>query len=150
LLARDYASVYTKPDETDNRSTFVNLTTRHDRSRTLTLSGNVYYREIRTNTFNGDINDDSLDQPMYQPSAAEQRALAAAGYSGFPTSGATAANTPFPVWRCIGNVLLNDEPGEQCNGLINRSATSQHNGGIFAQLTRRDTFARGDHQFTAG
>ena len=47
--------------------------------------------------FNGDINDDSLDQSVYQPSAAEQRALAAAGYTGFPTSGANAANTPFPV-----------------------------------------------------
>ena len=82
FLDRDYASVYTKPDETDNRSTFLNLTTRHDWSRTLTFSGNVYYRHIRTSTFNGDINDDSLDQSMYQPSAAEQRALAAAGYTG--------------------------------------------------------------------
>jgi hypothetical protein len=44
LLARDYASVYTKPDETDNRSTFVNLTTRNDRSRRLTLSGNALPR----------------------------------------------------------------------------------------------------------
>ena len=30
FLDRDYASVYTKPDETDNRATFLNLTTRHD------------------------------------------------------------------------------------------------------------------------
>jgi len=141
LLARDYASVYTKPDETDNRSTFVNLTTRNDRSPRLTLSGNVYYRDIRTNTFNGDINDDSLDQAVYQPSAAEQRALAAAGYSGFPTSGATAANTPFPVWRCIGNVLLNDEPGEKCNALLNRGDSVQRNVGLSGQLTRRDWLA---------
>ena len=33
----------------------------------------------------------------------------------------TPANTPFPFWRCIGNVLLNDEPAEKCNGLINRT-----------------------------
>ena len=141
LLARDYASVYTKPDETDNRSTFVNLTTRNDRSRRLTLSGNVYYRDIRTNTFNGDINDDSLDQAVYQPSAAEQRALAAAGYTGFPTSGATAANTPFPVWRCIGNVLLNDEPGEKCNALLNRADSVQRNVGLSGQVTWRDWLA---------
>ena len=101
------------------------------------VSGNVYYRHIRTNTFNGDINEDSLDQAMYQPNAAEQAALAAAGYTGFPTSGATAANTPFPFWRCIGNVLLNDEPGEKCNGLLNRT-TTQHNYGASGQLTWRD------------
>ncbi len=138
FLDRDYASVYTIRIQTDNRSTFVNLTTRHDWSRTLTFSGNGYYRDIRTNTFNGDINDDSLDQSVYQPNAAEQRALAAAGYSGFPTSGATAANTPFPYWRCIANVLLNDEPGEKCNGLLNRSNTVQHNYGLSGQVTWRD------------
>jgi outer membrane receptor for Fe3+-dicitrate len=138
FLDRDYASVYTIPDQTDNRATFVNLTTRHDWSRTLTFSGNGYYRDIRTNTLNGDINDDSLDQSVYQPSAAEQKALAAAGYSGFPTSGANASNTPFPFWRCIGNVLLNDEPGEKCNGLLNRSNTVQHNYGLSVQMTSRD------------
>jgi outer membrane receptor protein involved in Fe transport len=138
FLDRDYASVYTIPDQTTNRSTFVNLTTRHDWSRTLTVSANGYYRDIRTNTFNGDINDDSLDQAVYQPGAAELRALAAAGYSGFPASGATAANTPFPFWRCIGNVLLRDEPGEKCNGLLNRSYTAQHNYGLSGQVTWRD------------
>ena len=150
FLDRDYASVYTKPDTTDNRSTFLNMTTRHSLNAKLGLSANAYYRRIKTDTINGDINEDSLDQAIYQPNSAEQAALAAAGYTGFPTSGATAANTPFPFWRCVGNVLLNDQPAEQCNGLINRGATSQHNGGVFAQLTRHDSFARGEHQFTAG
>jgi len=138
LLAQDYASVYTIPDETKNRATFLNLTARRDRSRTLTLSGNLYYRYIRANTLNGDLNDDSLDQSVYQPTAAEQRALAAAGYTGFPTSGANASNTPFPYWRCIANVLLNDEPGEKCNALLNRTASAQHNYGASGQVTWRD------------
>ena len=90
----------------------MNLTTRHSFGSRALLSGNAYYRDIRTNTLNGDINEDSLDQAIYQPDAAEQAALAAAGYTGFPTSGANATNTPFPYWRCIGNVLLNDEPAE--------------------------------------
>ena len=138
FLAQDYTSVYTKPDKTDNQATFLNLTTRHDRSHTITLAGNVYYRDIRTNTLNGDINEDSLDQSMYQPGAAEIQALTAAGYTGFPTSGATAANTPFPYWRCIGNVLLNDEPGEKCNGLLNRTRSVQHHYGASGQVTWRD------------
>jgi outer membrane receptor protein involved in Fe transport len=150
FLERDYSSVYTKPDITDNRSTLLNVTTRRNLNAQITLSGNVYYRNIDTDTFNGDINEDSLDQALYQPGAAEQAALARAGYTGFPTSGENASNTPFPSWRCIGNVLLRDEPGEKCNGLLNRSETAQHNGGAFGQLTLRHAFAAGNNQFTAG
>jgi outer membrane receptor protein involved in Fe transport len=149
LLAADYASIYTQPDETDNRATFINFKARHDRSNTFSLTGNVYYRDIRTHTLNGDINEDSLDQSVYQPNAAEQRALADAGYSGFPTSGENASNTPFPSWRCIANVLLVDEPGEKCNGLLNRTQSVQHNYGGSGQLTWRDWVA-GKNVLTIG
>lgn len=149
FLDRDYSSVYTKPDITDNRSTLLNLNARRDLESALTVTANGYYRHVRTKTFNGDINEDSLDQSVYQPGAAEQAALAAAGYTGFPTSGATAANTPFPFWRCLGNVLLVDEPAEKCNGLINRTATSQYNFGGSGQLTLRRTPER-RHQLTVG
>ena len=150
LLANDYASVYTIPDTTDNRAGFFNLTIRQSLSKTITWSGNAYYRDIRTSAFNGDINDDSLDQSLYQPSAAEQAALKAAGYTGYPTSGANASNTPFPYWRCIGNVLLNDEPGEKCNGLLNTTHTAQHNYGAFGQVTAASS-PHGTHNlFVAG
>ncbi len=144
FLERDYASVYTKPDQTDNRATFLNVTTRRAWSSTTSFSGNAYYRNIRTNTFNGDINDDSLDQSLYQPNAAEQTALRAAGYAGFPASGENVSNTPFPYWRCIANVLRQDEPGEKCNGLLNRSHTSQQNFGLSGQATRRDWLRTGN------
>ena len=121
FLRRDYASVYTSPDDTANRATFFNLSGKHTAGATITVSGNVYYRQIATNTFNADINEESLDQSLYQPSAAERAALAAAGYTGVPPSGASAANTPFPFWRCIGNVLTQDAPAQTCNGLLNRS-----------------------------
>lgn len=126
LLARNYASVYTVPDQTRNRAFALTLLGRHDLSRRLTLSANAYYRHIRTLGLNGDINDDALGGSFYQPSGAEQRALAVAGYAGFPTSGETQANTPFPKWRCIADVLLNTGPEERCNGLANRSTTRQH------------------------
>jgi len=149
FLERDFSGVYTKPDETDNRATFLNLMTRREVSSTLSVSGNAYYRHIRTNTFNGDLNDDSLDQNLYQPTAADQAALAAAGYTGFPTSGENASNTPFPYWRCIGNVLRQDEPGEKCNGLLNRSHTSQNNFGMSGQVTLRD-WLRAGNSLTVG
>jgi outer membrane receptor protein involved in Fe transport len=150
FLDRDFNSVYTKPDTTENRSTFLNITGRHSLNDSLSISGNGYYRHIRTTTLNGDINEDSLDQALYQPNGAEQAALAAAGYTGFPTSGANASNTPFPYWRCIANVLLEDEPAEKCNGLINRGNLSQQSAGAFGQVMVRHALARGSNQFTGG
>lgn len=150
FLDRDYASVYTKPDITGTQSPFVNLTARHSVSARLVFSGNIYYRYIRTNTFNGDINEDSLDQSVYQPSAAERAALAAAGYTGVPTSGATAANTPFPYWRCLGQVLLRDEPGEKCNGRLNLTHSQQRNYGLSGQMTWFAAPGSNHNQFTVG
>lgn len=135
LLARDYASVYTKPDNTRNEAYLVNLVATHRVSDTVVLSANAHYRNIETHTFNGDINEESLGESLYQPNAVEQLALTAAGYTGFPTSGETQANAPFPSWRCIANILLNDEPNEKCNGLINQTHSRQHDGGLSVQAS---------------
>ena len=134
MLARDLASVYTKPDETRNRSTLFNLAGSHALGDRRQFSGNLYYRNINSATLNGDINEAALDQTLYQPSDDDQAALAAAGFTGFPSAGANAANTPFPFWRCIAQGLQNDEPGEKCNGLINRTQTAQLNYGFSGQL----------------
>ncbi|MDB5816591.1 MAG: TonB-dependent receptor [Rhizobacter sp.] len=150
LLARDYTSVYTKPDNTRNRSDFLNLAGSRELGNSLSFSGNAYVRRIVTSTFNGDLNDDSLDQSVVQPSAAEQAALIAAGYSGFPTSGANASNTPFPKWRCIGQSLLNDEPAEKCNGLLNSTNTNQRNEGLSGQITSDADLLGRKNQFVVG
>lgn len=150
LLALDRASVYTIPDQTNNRSTMLNLAGSHTVNDNLLFSGNVYYRDIKTSTYNGDINDDSLDQSVYQPSAADRAALAAAGYSGYPVSGANASNTPFPSWRCIAQALQNDEPAEKCNGLINRGQNSQQNFGLSGQLTWLGDLAGKRNQLVTG
>jgi len=42
--------------------------------------------------------------------------------------------------------VLNDEPAETCNGLINRGQTEQRNGGVSGQFTVREP----RHQLTAG
>jgi outer membrane receptor protein involved in Fe transport len=134
LLAARRASIYTSPDQTVNRSAMLNLEARHRLDNALSVSGNAYYRRIRTSTLNGDVNDESLTQSIDQPTAAEQAALAQAGYTGFPVGGASAADTPFPRWRCIANALLNDEPAARCNGLLNTTRTRQANYGMSAQL----------------
>ncbi len=150
FLARDYDSVYTKPDNTRNRSGFLNFTAEHRFGDASTFSGNAYARSIRTRTFNGDINEESLGESLYQPNAAEREALAEAGYTGFPESGESAANTPFPYWRCIANALLNEEPNEKCNGLIGRTQTNQRNYGLSGQLTFAGDVAGRPNRFTVG
>lgn len=150
LLAADYASVYTKPDNTKNRSAMLNLALSHALTDTASLTGNLYWRRIRTSTYNGDINDDSLDQSLYQPNAAEQTALAGAGYTGFPTAGENASNTAFPKWRCIANALLLDEPAEKCNGLINQTSTTQSHYGFSGQYESRDRLFGVSSQWLVG
>jgi outer membrane receptor protein involved in Fe transport len=150
LLAADRDSVYTQPDNTRNRAYATTLTARHELSDRVAIVGNAYYRHIRTATFNGDINDDALGESLYQPSAAEQQALAIDGFSGFPTAGETQGNTPFPKWRCIANILLNDEPNEKCNGLANRSSTRSHNYGGSLELHVSAPISGFENRFVLG
>lgn len=150
LLRNDHDSVYTWPDHTQNKAWLLNLVASHKQSDALTLSANAHYRNIRTHTLNGDLNDDSLGESLYQPGVAERDALSVAGYTGFPLSGETADNTPFPSWRCIANVLLNDEPNEKCNGLMNRTATHQHDAGVSAQATWNTPLAGKANLLTLG
>jgi outer membrane receptor protein involved in Fe transport len=131
FLDRDYSSVYTKPDTTDNRSILVNATARHSLRDTMTLSATLYYRRIRSTTLNGDANEDSLDQSVYLP-------------------GENAQNTPFPLARCLNEVALRNEPGEKCNGLINRTNTRQHNAGGSGQVTWLSAADGSGHQLTMG
>jgi hypothetical protein len=56
LLAADRRSVYTFPDTTRNRAWLVNLTGRHAASDAVALSGNAFWRSVRTRTLNGDAN----------------------------------------------------------------------------------------------
>ncbi len=135
FVERDRASVYTRPDNTRNRAALLHLALSQSLGDAWKLAGNAYARSIRTRTYNGDLNDDALDQSLYQPGAAERAALAAAGFTGFPAAGESAANTPFPRWRCIAQALLRDEPAEKCNGVIHQTRTRQRHHGLTAQLS---------------
>jgi outer membrane receptor protein involved in Fe transport len=150
LLEQDYSSIYTKPDTTDNRSTLLNATFRRQLRPGLALTANAYFRDIGTETLNGDINEESLDQSLYQPTPAERAALEAAGYGPIPASGLNSSNTPFPYYRCVANVLLEDEPAEQCNGLINRTESDQQQGGASGQVTHRRAMKGGENVFVVG
>jgi outer membrane receptor protein involved in Fe transport len=150
LLNANYSSVYSIPDSTVNRGPAVNFILRHTFSGAVTLSGNAWYRHIRTNGIDANLNTDSFDESVYQPSAKEQAILTAAGYTGFPTGGATAANTPFPKWRCIAEALIDGDADDRCNGIDIYSTEIQSDYGFSGQTTWNRSTAIGHNQFTAG
>lgn len=150
LLAADRSSIYTAPDNTKSRAWLVNLKGSHSLSDKVSFSGNLFWRRTRTATYNGDVNDNALGQSLYQPNAAERAALTAAGYIGFPLAGESQSNTPFPKWRCIANALLNDEPNEKCDGLVNHSLTVQREWGLGGELVVRDPIAGIEQSLTLG
>jgi len=155
FLERDYSSVYTTPDITDNRSLFMNLEASYQLSDNISFSGNSYYRNIKTKTFNGDINEGSLNQSTYALSAAEITALKKAGIS-TPAYTITNINTPFPSLKCQGQALLavgdvmNGEPGEKCNGLLNSTKTNQENWGTAGQMVWNGSFLGNENHFLFG
>ena len=85
LLGRD--SVYTKPDQTKNQMLFMNLTAQHELSDTALLSGNAYYRYVRTSTMNGDSNGDMIEQGN---AAAVQNFITACRLGGYDANNPTA------------------------------------------------------------
>jgi outer membrane receptor protein involved in Fe transport len=150
LLDANYTSVYSIPDSTVNRAQSVNLILRRTFSSTLALSGNAWYRHIRTNGIDANLNTDSFDESVYQPSTEEQATLTAAGYTGFPTSGATAANTPFPKWRCIAEALTDGDTEDRCNGVDIYSTEFQNDYGFSGQTMWTASPGTGHNQLTAG
>jgi outer membrane receptor protein involved in Fe transport len=150
LLQTDYSSVYSIPDSTVNRSPSINLIFRHTFNSAWTFSGNGWYRHIRTNGIDANLNTDSFDESVYQPNAKEQATLTAAGYTGFPASGANASSTPFPKWRCIAEALVNGDTDDRCNGIDIYSTEIQNDYGFSGQMTWNTSPTIGHNQFTVG
>jgi len=150
LLQQNYSSVYSIPDSTVNRSPSVNIVLRHSFNSAVTFSGNAYYRHIATAGIDANYNTDVLGNNIYQPNATEIATLKAAGYTGYPASGATAANTPFPQWRCIADALVNGDTDERCDGIDINSTEIQNDYGFSGQTTWTTKPAIGHNQFTFG
>jgi outer membrane receptor protein involved in Fe transport len=61
-----YESINTKPDITDTTMAFLNFNLNHYLSDLTVFSANTYYRNARTKTLNGDVNDD-VDDTVFLP-----------------------------------------------------------------------------------
>src|SRR3984885_1697138 len=151
LLAANYASAYSVPDSTADRSPSFNFIARHSFNDNLTITGNAFYRNIRTESINPNFNDDVTGNDIYQPTPDEQAVLAAAGYTGFPASGANITNTPFPKWACIAEALTpGGSPDSTCDGVNIYSKQVQNEYGFSGQFTWITNPGIGRNQFAAG
>jgi hypothetical protein len=65
MLARNWDSVYTYPDNTKNESHLLNLGWEHYFNDNVAFTGNTYYKNIKTKTYNGDVNDDAFADLVY-------------------------------------------------------------------------------------
>ena len=65
MLAYRRDAIYTAPDFTNNTLSFVNATATYFLDKQLLLSGNLYYRQLRTRTLNGDANDNNYQSADY-------------------------------------------------------------------------------------
>jgi len=125
-LATGYSKIYTWPDNTDNESHFVNLNWSHYFTDNVQLTGNAYYRNIKTAGLNGDTGGSN---PSVDSTDAQRL-----GQSILATS-ATLLTDAKLIERCAANVTLGNEPGEKCTGMLNRESVSQENYGIFSQVS---------------
>jgi outer membrane receptor protein involved in Fe transport len=151
LLENNYSSVYSIPDSTANRSPAFNFIARHTFNENLTFTGNAWFRDIRSELINANFNGDEIGNNIYQPTAQEQAALSAAGYTGFPTSGADITNTPFPKWPCIAEALLpSGNPDGLCDGVNIYSKEVQKEYGASGQITWNTKPSIGRNQFAVG
>lgn len=144
-LAENYNSVYTVTDAFWNRSPALTLNAGYQVNSALTLSGNAYFRYIRSDTINPNLNSNSFDESLYNMSAGDIAALTAAGYAGFPTTG-NATTEPFPFWRCLGEAYSHNEPVEKCDATVTREWTYEHNYGFNVQAAWRT----GGNTFSVG
>ena len=65
LLEINREAIFTRPDQTENELTLINLIAEHEVSGTLTLTGNVYLRGSDISTYNGDDSnfEECVDDP---------------------------------------------------------------------------------------
>lgn len=127
-LGRD--SILTRPDKTENKLAFVNLNWSHFFSDDVLLSGNMYYRKARTNTLNGDGNDDFAVGTVDTSGDGEIDAAELA-----------AANA-----AC----LADTDSDENCSGAINRTSSRRTGYGFNTQVTFAQDLSGMKNQFVTG
>ena len=143
MLKENYERIYTYPDNTSAKNHFLNLQAEHFINNELVLSGNLYYRNIKNKTLNGDFNNDVLPSvdlsntglTVPSPAGTSVRWLGQTIISTSNGDGSLNVTNANLLARCMANLGATAEPGEKCTGFLNRTSTSQENIGLSTQLS---------------
>ncbi|HEU0195692.1 MAG TPA: TonB-dependent receptor [Nevskiaceae bacterium] len=135
LLAKDYKSIYTSPDQTLNTMHFLNLTGTHSFSDTLLVSGNAFYRNLQKHTQNGDDNDD-FDNDDFQTITG--------------TTASCPGQLPFPASAGVPPAALNDAVADCAHGVNHASRLSERIVGSGVQLSDTHPVFGWQNQATVG
>jgi outer membrane receptor protein involved in Fe transport len=123
-------TVNTRPDQTKNTMSFLNLNGSHWFNDDVQLTANTYYRQSKRKTLNGDVNDDfnnDIADPLNTVYLGDVDA--------------------FMAGEC-NNTGGDAEIG--CSGAINRSKTNQKGYGFNAQLAFNQPFMQKQNQLIVG
>ncbi len=123
-------SILTRPDLTENKLSFFNLNWSHFFNDNTQLSGNTYSRYGRTNTLNGDGNDDFDDDTVDLDASGDIDATELA-----------IANA---------NCAADADSDENCSGAINRTSSNRKGYGFNAQMTFGQDLMNMKNQFIVG
>lgn len=121
-------TINTRPDQTKNTLSFLNLNGSHWFSDDVEMSGNVYYRRSDRKTLNGDVNDDFNEAGAFDPDVDDLDLFLAACIAGATEAVAEQA----------------------CSGAVNRSKTRQKGYGFNAQLAFNQPLFGKENQFITG
>ena len=154
-LQKDYESVFTYPDNTKNTSHLINLNWDHYFTKNVMFAGNAYYRNIKTTTYNGDINDEAFgDTVSWGGTNGETNQIpASTAYTAYSLAAQIDACLAQNTGRFDDKNSTTDkkrEAGEKCNGLINRTRTNQENAGIFAQVSVENEIFKRPNSYILG
>ncbi|MDP2247309.1 MAG: TonB-dependent receptor, partial [Nitrosomonadales bacterium] len=135
----DRREIHTRPDQTENTLSFLNLNGSHWFNDDVQLSANTYYRQSNRKTLNGDINDD-FDLDDFDAESGISDDLADALQACRDIADGTYAG--------LGD---EEEIAElACSGALNRSKTKQEGYGFNAQLAFNQPFMQKQNQLIVG
>lgn len=121
-------SINTRPDQTKNTMSFLNLNGSHYFNEDVEFSGNAYYRKSNRKTLNGDVNDDFNEGGLFDEDDDDLDVFLAG---------------------CIAGA--DDDDAEQaCSGALNRSNTEQRGYGVNGQFTFNQDFLGKENQLITG
>ena len=131
------ATVYTTPDQTKNRMAFLNLKASRVLSDNEIVNGNIYYRDVTTSSYNGDLNG-NMEENVGAVAHSNFNAACIAG------SGANISNGKSSPTNITGG------PDVFCNAVVNTSSTKKKGFGSSAQWTSTQVVSGRDNQLTGG